>query len=378
MKAIPHLTTATRWGTPPWNIDFRPRAYSLPAKVDFAVVGGGFTGLAAAAWLRRLNAEKSVALFEAECLGSGSSGHTGGMTLSQSAAGDLPGLGDVLSGLSTTLRDLRIDCDLTLPGAWELARTGPLSHSPIHWNDSGDLRVCAELPGGTADPGKLVDGLARAADEAGVMIFERSRVEDLSFLPAQSDGHVMLNLERGDIRAAKALIATNAQSLELGDLTGRAQPKFTLALATESLRLTQLAELGLADGKPFYTADLPYLWGRLLPNNGVVFGSGLIHLEEWSGLTKIDVSAGTAAQLLSDLERRVRGLHPVLRDVGITNRWGGPILIADRWQPVFAQHSRNSRVTVLGAYAGHGVALSVYLGRWAAEAMLERKALPSW
>jgi len=33
---------------------------------------------------------------------------------------------------------------------------------------------------------------------------------------------------------------------------------------------------------------------------------------------------------------------------------------------------------VLGAYSGHGVALSVYLGAWAAEALLGRRDLPAW
>jgi glycine/D-amino acid oxidase-like deaminating enzyme len=33
---------------------------------------------------------------------------------------------------------------------------------------------------------------------------------------------------------------------------------------------------------------------------------------------------------------------------------------------------------VLGAYSGHGVAQSVYLGRWAAEVLCGRKSLPDW
>ena len=33
---------------------------------------------------------------------------------------------------------------------------------------------------------------------------------------------------------------------------------------------------------------------------------------------------------------------------------------------------------ILGGYSGHGVALSVYLGRWAAEALLGRRELPDW
>jgi glycine/D-amino acid oxidase-like deaminating enzyme len=62
----------------------------------------------------------------------------------------------------------------------------------------------------------------------------------------------------------------------------------------------------------------------------------------------------------------------------LSHRWGGPILIADKWQPVFRRHAEYRDVIVLGAYSGHGVALSVYLGAWAAEAMLGKKDLPQW
>jgi glycine/D-amino acid oxidase-like deaminating enzyme len=71
-------------------------------------------------------------------------------------------------------------------------------------------------------------------------------------------------------------------------------------------------------------------------------------------------------------------MHPALEKIRFTNRWGGPILIANEWQPVFAQHPRSPNVVVLGAFSGHGVALSVYLGRWAAEALCEKRSLPGW
>jgi glycine/D-amino acid oxidase-like deaminating enzyme len=167
-------------------------------------------------------------------------------------------------------------------------------------------------------------------------------------------------------------------SLELSGLAGRAEPKFTLALATEPLTLAQLEVIGLGAGKPFYTVDLPYLWGRLLPNGGVVFGAGLVDVENWRELAAIDVDSGRAAELVARLERRVRGLDPVLKSVGFAHCWGGPILIAEDWSPVFTRHSQSDRVIVLGAYAGQGVALSVYLGRWAAEAMLGLRQLPNW
>ena len=160
------------WGNPPWTIDFRSTARVLPSEVDFAIVGGGFSGLSAAARLRQVQPDKTTAVFEADCVGAGSSGHTGGMTLAESAAGDLPGLGDVLEGFAEIQRELEIECDFNLPGVWELGRKKVKKDSPISWNDSGTLGVVNDVPGGSVDPGKLVSGLAQAAQRSGAVIFE--------------------------------------------------------------------------------------------------------------------------------------------------------------------------------------------------------------
>src|SRR5262249_54716342 len=151
-------------------------------------------------------------------------------------------------------------------------------------------------------------------------------------------------------------------SLELSALVERAEPKFTLALATGRLTKAQLRDLGLESGRSFYTEDLPYLWGRIFRENRLIFGSGLVGLSNWRDLLILDISKGEAARLLKRLERRVRGLHRQLRDLDVTHRWGGPILIGKNWQPVFSRHPKSDKVLVLGAYSGHGVALSVYLG----------------
>ncbi len=172
------------WGVPPWEVDFHPPRLPVPPNVDFAVIGGGFTGLAAAAWLRLLAPGKSVALIEAGRIGAGASGRTGGMTLAESAAGDLPGLGDVLAGLTNILEKLgeasgqRLAeaCELQLNGAWEIGRSGGRADSPIRWKDSGDLRVVNDVPGGTLHPAKLVAGLAAAAVHLGVIVVEDAPV----------------------------------------------------------------------------------------------------------------------------------------------------------------------------------------------------------
>jgi gamma-glutamylputrescine oxidase len=393
------------WGAPPWTVEFRPAPRALPDHVDFAIVGGGFSGLSAAAWLRRLAPGRSVLVLESASLGDGASGRTGGMALAETAAGQLPGLGDVLAGYKKILRVLRIDSRLTLPGVWELARSAPATkgsgpvgkHSPISWSDSGELKVLRCVPGGTVDPGKVLAGLARAAEKSGAQIVEHAEVRAIDFSnPLRL--HVRRNL-RGrilskEIRAERVLLATNACSLELSGLRAAAEPKLTFALATAPLSAAQRKALGLGSRRPFYTVDLPYLWGRLLESNGVIFGSGLVPAyvgppfrfplgarsskNAAHDLRRFDVRRGEAAARLRWLEARVRQLHPALTSMRITHRWGGPILFTEKMRPIFRRHPRSKQVMVLAGYNGHGVALSVYLGQWAAQALLARRPLPRW
>jgi glycine/D-amino acid oxidase-like deaminating enzyme len=337
-------------------------------------VGGGFAGLSAAAWLARMAPEKSVAVFEAEHLGAGASGRTGGLVLSETAAGDLRGLGDVLEGYQEILRELQIESELTMPGVYELSHSRGMRNSPIEWNDSGKLRAVKEVPGGDVNPGKVVSGLAQAAERAGAVICEKARVMEARF----GEKEVTLIVNGREVRAGKVLFATNAESLELNSLASRAHPKFTLGLATEPVSEEVLAAIGLASRKPFYTEDLPYLWGRLDARNSILFGAGLVHLDDWRDLGGIDVEGGETKRSLDRLERRAHGFHPALENVRVMHRWGGPILFPENWIPVFRRDARSERAITLAGFSGHGVVLSVYLGKWAAEVMVGRKELPEW
>jgi glycine/D-amino acid oxidase-like deaminating enzyme len=360
------------WGNRPWTIDFRAKKIPLPQSVDIAVIGGGFSGLAAAAWLKHLDPEKSVALFEAGSVGHGSSGHTGGVALAESAVGDLPGLGDVLAGYQNILRTLRVHGEVSLPGCYEIGRSTALQRSPIRWNDSGELHAVKEVPGGTINPGKVLSGLGRAGEERGVLIFEETSVDAVEF-----GEPLEIRTPRGAVRALRVLFATNAFSLELSGLADRAESTFTLAVATEPLSSSVLEAIGLGERKPFYTVDLPYLWGRPL-GDALIFGSGLVYFDDWRELEELDIRNGEAAGMFERLETRIRGFHPMLREVKFSHRWGGPICIAEDWAPVFERHRDSEKAIVLGAFSGHGVAQSVYLGAWAAEALLNRRALPNW
>ncbi len=369
---------SVNWGTPPWNVAYRPPARPLPGSVDIAILGGGFTGLAAAAQFRRLDPKLSVAVFEAGRIGHGASGRTGGIVLGETAAGDKPGLGDVLAEFPKILDALQVRCDLSLGGAWEIARKEVLTGSPIAWEDSGTLHVVKRIPGGSLDPGKMVAGLARAAVRAGALLFENRRAEKIAW---QSPAEIAFSRGgvRGVVRAQKILLATNALSLDLaGYAEEQATPRLTLAALTAPVPEKTLAAIGLGERKPFYTVDFPYLWGRVRRDRSIVWGAGLVAAPGSRDLERLDIAADEPARAFATLENRVRHLHPALAKAKFTHRWGGPILFRENWTPVFAHHSASKNAIVLGAYAGHGVALSVYLGTWAAEALLSQRELPAW
>ncbi|MEA2626122.1 MAG: hypothetical protein QOD06_2167, partial [Candidatus Binatota bacterium] len=128
---------------------------------------------------------------------------------------------------------------------------------------------------------------------------------------------------------------------------------------------------------PFYTVDLPYLWGRRLASGGMVFGSGLA-FDATGDLTRISLSGEDPVNALERLIARVRDLHPALARTRIAHRWAGPIAFTDDRRPVIGRHPTLPGVLVAGAYAGHGVALGVHAGCLIAGAILDGRDLPLW
>jgi glycine/D-amino acid oxidase-like deaminating enzyme len=113
-------------------------------------------------------------------------------------------------------------------------------------------------------------------------------------------------------------------------------------------------------------------------DRSIVWGAGLVDAPNSGELEDIDIATGRAAEMFASFEKRVHALHPVLARVRFTHKWGGPMAFREDFHPIFARHPESPNGIVLGVFAGHGVALSVYLGCWAADALLGRRKLPEW
>ena len=89
------------WGVPFWSfpIPVTPHPLTDGLRVDVAIVGAGFTGMATAHYVRQLCPDLRVAVFEAQQVGNGASGRTGALVLEDTAVGPLPGVGNCIATL---------------------------------------------------------------------------------------------------------------------------------------------------------------------------------------------------------------------------------------------------------------------------------------
>jgi gamma-glutamylputrescine oxidase len=335
------------------------------------VVGGGFTGLSCAYHLARRGAR--VTLLEAATLGAGASGRTGGIVLEGTGAGPLGGVAHCLDALAGVVEEADIDCDLRLPGCWELEhRTQPGALRPF-WRD-GDAWLCVAdtVPGGTIDPGALVSGLAEAAAAAGADLHEHAAVRSLEPGPP-----ARLRVRDGVVAADHVVVALNAYTTALLDLPVRFDTALTLAVCTSPLDGAAIAALGLAGGLPFYTLDLPYLWGRTLRDGRLVLGAGLVMPGD-GRVTDVALDDAEATASLARLAGRLAGFHPALVGATLAERWGGPIAFPPGRTPILGRLPGAPHVIVTGGCSGHGIALGVRVGQLIADAIVDRAPLPSW
>ena len=335
------------------------------------MIGAGLTGVSAAYHLARRGI--GVALLDAGAVGTGASGRTGGLVLEGTAAGNLDRVASCVEALRQVVDEADVACDLRLGGVWELEhRRGPSPCAAL-WPD-GDTMLCiaGKEPGGSVDAGALLRGLAGAAHRAGAAVHDHVAVHAVE--PGLT---TLLRTTAGTLSAEHVIVALGAYVTSLVPLPVPITPALTLALATAPLSDAALGDMGLGARTPFYTTDLPYLWGRVVADGRLILGAGLVHPTD-GDVRSLTLAETVVRDALCRLEARVRGLHPALARTQVTARWGGPIAFRRGAVPIVARLSGAPSVIVCAAYAGHGIALGVRIGQLVTEAIVDGVPLPAW
>jgi gamma-glutamylputrescine oxidase len=369
-------------GAPP-----RP-AFAGTAKADVVVIGGGYTGLSAALHLAEAGAH--VILLEAARIGFAASGRNGGQIhggfrkhqaelekwLGVSRARGLWALAEEAKALirarvarhkiSCALSDgvilaahsrraaRELDADTnylnehySYAQARTLARdeTNALIGTNIYYGGRFDAG------GGHLHPLAFALGLARAAEQAGAVIHEESRVVAL-----EANGNdVTVRLDSGIVMAEQAILACDAFTPTLApDLAPYLATVDSHIVATEPLS-EKLCQTILKNNPA--VADTRHVvdYYRLSEDHCLLFAGG----EYIFGPVK-DIVALVRPHLLK--------VFPQLRGLRITHAWGCTVGITRTRLPHFGRLKQ--RILFGYGYSGHGVALATLGGKVLAEAAL--------
>lgn len=356
------------------------------ARADVVVVGGGFTGLSAA--LHAAEAGFSVVLLEGKRIGWGASGRSGGQMIPglRWGAGELAArFGDErarqLVSLANSAGDLvrqrierhAISCDLRSGHFHAAAKPAHLDamkrelevlqrlldYQGARVVEAGDVdRYVASQRyyGGLADdngghlhPLNYTLGLARAARDAGVTIFEDSAVTAIDHT-----GPVVARTAQGSVIARHGVLACDAFMGELDARLGAmTMPVANYNVATAPLSPEQAAAL-IPSGAAVSDSKFVLNYYRLSADNRLIFGGG----EKYSPRPP------------ADIERFVRPyleqVFPQLKGAQIDHAWGGLVGVTRSRLPHFG---RIGQSFFAHGWSGQGVLLTTLAGQLIAQAM---------
>ena len=375
-------------------------------QVDVAIIGGGFTGLAAAWHLARARPDLTIALFEAKAVGNGASGRNGGMVLPQTPDESMQIDDDEathrwtyhltvgsMEALAQFIADSGVDCDLRLDGylhvfTWPedvgyyedyVARAQKMG-LPLTLLDAQETaaRLGTEVyagavydpNGGSVHPMKLIRALKQQVEAAGVRIYEHSPVLDIR------QGKI-IELKVGEahhtVRAPTIVLATNAYTSKLGFFRWQIIPLHTQCLVTEPLTDSQMEAIGWADRIPFYDSRTLLYHFVLTPDNRIVMGGGNAEYVFNNGLRYEGNLKRAQLNMAAELAR----VYPALADVTIAGVWNGVLGVSWDEHPAVGVTGTHRNILYALAYNGHGINLAFLFGRVIAD-LYQRQRLDLW
>ena len=366
-----------------------------PIDADVAIIGGGYTGLWTAWHLADRDPSTRSVVLEADVCGGGPSGRNGGFVLSwwEEAAGlvDAYGAEAATACLEESVASVRAI------GAWcdhhgvdaHYRSNGMLvvSTAPAHddrWaedvaaaerlGDPGAVRPLSaadvaarcrapRFRGGafvrdsaTVHPALLVRGLRRRCLERGVAIHERTRV-----VRVRPDGRGV-RLETSDgvaVRARRVVLAVNAWATGWPVARARVLAWGSYMVRSEPIPDLVASELGWTGGEAIVDARASVHYMHVTGDGRIAIGAG-------GGLPAVGGRLGAAVNDDVSSARRAafafRWLFPMLRDVRLTDAWGGPIDVSPDHLP-HVWRSMGGRMLVATGFSGNGVGPSHLLGR---------------
>jgi len=369
---------------------------------DVVVLGGGFSGMWTAWLIREAEPNARVVLLEAGLCGHGPSGRNGGFANSMwfglgSMRDDFgdegtlalarkaeEAIGEIGEWCSTQEVDasfrhggyLQVSTAKAFDQVWEPAvaacqALGRADAVEVLRADEVQKRCASPIFRGaaffpasaTVNPARLALGLRRRLIEAGVEVYELSKVRGLQAGP----GGVEVRTDEGVVRAGHAVLATGGAQEAVAPLRRR------LTLTSSHMVITEpvpdvIEEIGWTGGECITDGRHMLHYFRTTEDGRIAFGWGggrMVYGARLCGHAEVD--AGVAAEVASHLTR----FFPQLEGRRIDHAWGGPIDVSPNHTPMVG--TLDGRVHYAFGYTGNGVGPSRLVGHILASLALDRR-----
>ncbi len=368
---------------------FTSQLSQIPDNIDFAIIGGGFTGIGAA--LKLAVSHSNVVLFDGNNIGQGASGRNGGLVcsgfrhdqkwfedriglegakqaweISQSAKAHLTQLitkysidadfekGLIFAAHNQRMRDWLIEDSEHLSKHYDYSEIEFLDAAKTQ-NALSTKAYCGAIidkGAGRIHPLKLLLGMAKAATLEGAKI-----VENCPIIGVEACGnHVKIRTENREFIAKKLLICGDGYLHNISPkIEAKIMPIGSFVIATEPLEQSLLNEcVGGMDTK--FVVN----YFQITKDNRLIFGGGEKYTPNWPN----DIASFVKANLLK--------IYPQLQNAKIDYAWGGALGISPTRLPFINRISPN--IYTAGGYSGQGVLLAPFFGDILARAVLGESA----
>ncbi len=348
---------------------------------DVAIVGGGFTGLWTAWYLKQASPDLRVVVLEKEFCGFGASGRNGGW-LSGLLAGSRErwasefGRDGVVAAqreMFRTVEEVRdfcigegVDCDLVVGGSLDVARSEPAlarlrekiawqrswGFGEEDWRELGRDELEVDVDGALGGvytphcarvhPAKLVRGLAAACERIGVEIFERTEVCRI--------GVDISTATRHRVRARSVVRATEGYSHALA-------PRSLIPMNSSMIVTAPVPQLAWKDGMTVRDAAHTFVYIQRTADGRIAIGG---RGKPYRYGSKTDANGEISQSTVRELTRRLHTLFPFTEAVEVPHAWGGVLGVSRDWCPAVTQ---DGNLLSAGGYVGDGVSTTNLAGR---------------
>jgi glycine/D-amino acid oxidase-like deaminating enzyme len=365
-------------------------ALTSRADCDVAIIGAGYTGVAAARRCAELEPAATVVLLDSSEIGEGNPGRNSGFMLEIALANDAEPaqldrmtacnrlIGDALAGLKSLAEQHDIPCDLVRAGTYRAAAGASGIAALRKYRDfleAADLRYEVldqrQLQDrlGTAfyreglysphcylvQPAALIRGLADSLPSS-ITLYENSPAVSIE----SSQGKWKVRTPDGAISASRLIVANNAFCKQLGIARSRIVAMFTSAALTEPLPRKVLDALG---SDPNWGLLPAHRLGSTLRRTA----DGRLLIRSLYGYESETDSRQVEVKLRAALQRR----FPQLTDLAFAGVWSGATGFTLNGAPVWGEYEPGLFVST--GCNGGGVVKGTLFGALLAELAVDRE-----